>query len=212
MRNSYVRIIVGIGLFTAVVVVLQLLGAFIHFGPFSISLVLVPIVVGGALYGVGAGAWLGAVFGLVVLLSGDAAAFLAVNIPGTIITVMAKGTLAGLLSALVFNLFKKAGHKPENDSLSEAKPKSGFIKYLGVILAAIVAPVTNTGIFLLGCKIFFMDQVTEWSKAAGFESAGAYMIIGFVGINFVIELAVNVILSPVIVKIVDLGTKSLKRS
>ena len=36
---------------TAIVVVLQLLGAFIKFGPFSISLVLVPIVIGAALLG-----------------------------------------------------------------------------------------------------------------------------------------------------------------
>ena len=51
--------IAGVGLLTAVVVVLQLLGSFIHFGPFSISLVLIPIVVGASLYGVLSGAWLG---------------------------------------------------------------------------------------------------------------------------------------------------------
>ncbi len=90
------RTLVGTALFTAIVVVLQFLGAFIRFGPFSISLVLVPIVVGAALYGAGAGAWLGFVFGLVVLLSGDAAAFLVVNPLGTILTVLVKGTMAGL--------------------------------------------------------------------------------------------------------------------
>lgn len=48
--------IAGVGLLTALVVVLQLLGSFIKFGTVSISLVLIPIVVGAALYGVGAGA------------------------------------------------------------------------------------------------------------------------------------------------------------
>ena len=64
------RKIAGVGLLTAVVVVLQLLGSFIHFGPFSISLVLIPIVVGASLYGVLSGAWLGLAFGITVLISG----------------------------------------------------------------------------------------------------------------------------------------------
>ena len=42
------RTMVLTAVLTAVVVVLQLLGSFIRFGPFSISLVLVPIVIGAA--------------------------------------------------------------------------------------------------------------------------------------------------------------------
>ena len=64
---------VGIAMLSAIVVILQLLGSFIKFGPFSISLVLVPIVVGAGVYGLGAGTWLGFVFAITVLLSGDAA-------------------------------------------------------------------------------------------------------------------------------------------
>jgi thiamine transporter ThiT len=45
------RNLVGTALLTAIVFVLQVLGSFVRFGPFSISLVLVPIVVGAALYG-----------------------------------------------------------------------------------------------------------------------------------------------------------------
>ena len=70
---------VGVALFTAIVVVLQLLGGGIKFGVFSISLVLVPIVVGAAVYGWKAGAFLGFVFGAAVLFSGDAADFLVVD-------------------------------------------------------------------------------------------------------------------------------------
>ena len=75
--NTKTKTMVGVGLFTAIVVVLQLLGGGIKFGMFSISLVLVPVVVGAAVYGRKAGAWLGFAFGAAVLLSGDAAAFLA---------------------------------------------------------------------------------------------------------------------------------------
>ena len=69
------RQLAGMAIFTAIVVVLQLLGTFVRFGPFSISLVLVPIVIGAALYGAKAGAWLGFVFGVVVCAL-DAGAFL----------------------------------------------------------------------------------------------------------------------------------------
>jgi len=183
------RTLTGLALFTAIVVVLQLLGSFIRFGPFSISLVLVPIVVGAALYGPAAGAWLGFVFGLVVLLSGDAAAFLAVNPLGTILTVLVKGAGAGFLAGLCYRALAKV-----ND-------------WLAVIAAAVVAPVVNTGIFLVGCLLFFMPTITEWATAMGFPSVGNYMIFGLVGANFLFELLFNIVLSPVIVRLIKIGRK-----
>lgn len=190
--NKNTKKIVGVALFTAIVVVLQLLGSFIRFGPFSISLVLIPIVVGTALYGIGAGAWLGLVFGVTVLASGDASAFLAVNVPGTIITVLAKGAAAGLLSGAVYKLVEKKN------------------KTAATICAAIATPIANTGVFLLGCLIFFMPTINGWAAAVGIESAGTYMITTLVGFNFIFELLVNVVLSPIIVRLIGLGKKEIK--
>lgn len=190
--NKNTKKIVGVALFTAIVVVLQLLGSFIRFGPFSISLVLIPIVVGTALYGIGAGAWLGLVFGVTVLASGDTSAFLAVNVPGTIITVLAKGAAAGLLSGAVYKLVEKKN------------------KTAATICAAIAAPIANTGVFLLGCLIFFMPTINGWAAAVGIESAGTYMITTLVGFNFIFELLVNVVLSPIIVRLIGLGKKEIK--
>ena len=184
-----VHTLTGVAIFTAIVIVLQLLGSFVRFGPFSISLVLIPIVVGSALYGPGAGAWLGFVFGMAVLLSGDAAAFLAVNAPGTVITVLVKGALAGFAAGLVF----------------KALEKSNF--WLAVICAALTCPVVNTGVFLLGCKLFFMETVTAWGKAAGFENVGKFMILGLVGGNFLFEVLSNVILNPVTLRLIRIGRK-----
>ena len=184
-----VHTLTGVAIFTAIVIVLQLLGSFVRFGPFSISLVLIPIVVGSALYGPGAGAWLGFVFGMAVLLSGDAAAFLAVNAPGTVITVLVKGALAGFAAGLVF----------------KALEKTNF--WLAVICAALTCPVVNTGVFLLGCKLFFMETVTAWGKAAGFENVGKYMILGLVGGNFLFEVLSNVILNPVTLRLIRIGRK-----
>lgn len=184
--------IVGVGIFTAIVVVLQFLGSFIKFGTFSISLVLVPIVVGAAIYGIGAGAWLGAAFGVTVLISGDAAAFLTVNPAGTVVTVLLKGICAGLAAGAVFKLL-------ENKN-----------KLLSAILASIASPVANTGVFLIGCRAFFYPTIQQWAAAAGMENAGKYMIIGLVGLNFVVELLINLVLSSTIVKLVDIGKKHTK--
>lgn len=181
--------LVGIGLLTAIVVVLQLISLGMRFGMFSITFVLIPIVVGSALYGWKAGAWLGFVFGVVVVLT-DAGAFLAVDVIGTIITCLLKGALAGTAAGLIY----KALHK-KSDTLA-------------VIMAAIATPIVNTGVFLLGCCIFFMDTVSEWAAGMGYESVGTYMILGLVGINFVIEFVINLVLNPVIVRLIRIGKKT----
>lgn len=187
-RKVHTAAIVGLGLLTAIVIVLQAMAVGIRFGVFNITLVLVPIVVGAALYGWKAGAWLGFVFGAVVLFT-DAGAFLAVNVPGTIVTCLLKGTLAGLAAGIVYRTAEK-----------KSAPAA-------VIAAGIVSPVVNTGVFLLGCSVFFLDTIREWAAGAGFENAGTYMITAFVGLNFLVEMAINLVLSSAIVLIVRLGKR-----
>ena len=191
-KSISTRTLTGMALLTAVVVILQFLGAFVRFGPFSISLVLIPIVVGAALYGPLAGAWFGFVFGMVVLLSGDAAAFLVVSPLGTILTVLLKCSLAGLCAGLVYK------------ALSRSETKVHGVD-LAVVAAAVVCPVVNTGVFLLGCLAFFMPTISEWAAGMGFESVGKYMIFGLVGGNFLFELLFNIILSPIIVRLIHIG-------
>lgn len=183
------RTLVTGAILTALVFLLQYLGAFVRLGPFSISLVLIPIVIGAATCGVGIGAWLGLVFGAAVLLCGDAAAFLAVNVAGTIITVLAKGTLCGLLAGLTYEgVLKLAGAKRS---------------LVAVMAAAVVCPVVNTGVFLLGCLAFFMPTIAEWTAAAGLGgNVAQYMIFVLVGGNFVVELAANIVFAPAIVHII----------
>ena len=175
---------------TALVVILQFLGAFIKFGPFSISLVLVPIVIGCATCGVAVGAWLGLVFGFTVLISGDAGAFLAVNPVGTVITVLLKCAACGFFAGLTYNALQK------------------YNRYLAVIASAVVCPVVNTGVFLLGCLAFFMPTIAEWAQSLGFgDDTAQYMIVGLVGANFLFELGIHVVLSPVIVRLLAIREK-----
>ena len=184
MQNSKMstRTLVMGAVLTALVILLQYMGSFVKFGPFSISLVLIPIVIGAATCGVKIGGWLGFVFGVVVLLSGDAAAFLAVNVWGTIITVLVKGTLCGLLAGLTF---KGVNALSKNT-------------YLATVAAAVVCPLVNTGIFLIGCFLFFMETLTMW---AGGSDVVHYMIFVLVGGNFLFELGANIVFSPAIVHI-----------
>lgn len=188
--NSKTKNMVGVALFTAIVVVLQFLGGGIRFGTmFSISLVLVPIVVGSAVYGWKAGGILGFAFGVAVLLSGDAASFMAVDPLGTVLVVLLKGTACGLVAGIVYQLLER------------------YNKVLAVFAAAVICPLVNTGIFLLGCQIFFLETVAEWGAALGFENAAEYMFFGLAGVNFLIELAVNIVLGPMIVRLIRIGKK-----
>ena len=177
---------------TALVVLLQYLGGFIKLGPFSISLVLIPIVIGAATCGAGVGAWLGLVFAGMVFATGDASLFLAVNVPGTIITVLVKGVACGFLAGLAYQGVYKLSKK----------------RYLAVAVAAVVCPVVNTGVFLLGCLAFFMDTVAGWAAAAGLGgNVGRYMLVGLVGANFLFELATNIVLSPVATRLLNIRNK-----
>ena len=176
-------------LFTALTAVLSYFGGFIKIGGLaSISLTLIPVVLGSALCGAKAGAWLGAVSGVVFFLTADAAFWFGLSIPGTVITVLVKGIAAGLAAGVVYKLLEK------------------YNRYVAVLVSAVVCPIVNTGIFLLGCLIFFMDTVRGGAAGEGMGVFG-YLIVAFVGLNFVFELIVNIVLSPAILKIINLKNK-----
>lgn len=179
-----------LALLAALVAILAYLGGFIKIGGLaSISLTLIPVVIGAALCGPGAGGFLGAVGGAVFFLTADSVFWLGLSIPGTIITVMIKGFLSGYLAGLTYKALERKN------------------RYLAVIVSAIVCPVVNTGIFILGCFVFFMDTINAGASAEGM-SVAAYLIIFFVGLNFVFELLSNIILSPVILRLINLKKKN----
>ncbi len=171
---------------TAIVVVLQLIANYVQPVPgVSITFVLVPVIIGAALLGVWVGAWLGFIFGAVVLIGG-ASVFLAISWPGTVITVLVKGCCAGLAAGLTYRLLER------------------FNQYLAVFAAAIICPVVNTGLFLVGCRLFFWETIQSWGAAAGYENTFAFMILGLAGVNFLIELGINMLLAPTILRIINL--------
>lgn len=185
--NEKTRRLTGLALMTAIIVVLQVVASFVKFGPFSITLALAPIIIGAALYGAGAGAWLGAVFGVVVLIAciagwdyGGNVLFTA-NPLLTAALCIVKGAAAGFVSGLVFR------------GLSSRSPMGA------AIIAGIVCPVVNTGIFCVGLAVFFYDILVAW---AGGTDLIYYIIFIMTGVNFLLELAINLVLSTVIVRVV----------
>lgn len=188
-QSVHTKKLVLLALLSAITAVLAYYGGFIKIGGLaSISLTLVPVVIGATLCGPFAGALLGAVAGAVFFATPDAVFWFGLSIPGTVITVMIKGILSGLCAGLVYKLLER------------------FNRYLAVVVSAIVCPVVNTGIFLLGSLVFFMDTVSAGAAAEG-VSIGMYLIVFFVGLNFVFELIANIAISPGIVRILDIVKK-----
>ena len=45
------------------------------------------------------------------------------------------------------------------------------------------------------------------AAGSGFENVGTYMIVGLIGLNFVFELIVDIVLSPIVVRLISVGKK-----
>lgn len=66
-------------------------------------------------------------------------------------------------------------------------------------LASMIAPIANTGIFIIGMALFFRPTLELW---AGGSNVLVYALTGLAGINFIIEFAVAIIFAPAIAMIV----------
>ena len=192
-QSGGTRKMAGLAIFTAIIVVLQVLCTFIRFGPFSITLALAPIIIGTAMYGKGAGAYLGGVFGAVVLVTGllgwdggTVMLLMGINPVGCILICLLKGIAAGFFAGLCYELIAKKNDK------------------VGVLVSGIVCPVVNTGLFIVGMLVFFFDTLSSWADG---QDLLFFIIVGLTGVNFLVELAVNIVLSSGITQIIRAGKK-----
>ena len=182
MKNAKIKRMVSIALLMALVVVMQAISNIIPpVSGFPISLVLIPIVLGAALFGPAAGAVLGGTFGVIVYINcvtgadpGGAMVFQA-NPILCFLVVMGTGILAGAASGWVYRLLKRKN------------------PYVAMICAAIVCPVVNTGVFIACMLLFFIEVLQAW--ASGADVLG-YILSGLVLVNFVPELIINLVFSP----------------
>ncbi len=188
MKNKRnIQRMVGIASLAAITAVLQVIANYIAFGPVSITLALIPLVIGAILYGPLAGAFLGALMGGIILSAPSTAAFLNVNVWVTILLCLVKTSAAGAACGWIFKLLRKKNLT------------------LAIVLATIAAPIVNTGLFALGCMAFFMPTLRAW---AGGSSAIAYLFLTMIGINFIIEFSVNSVLAPSVVYLVRIISRN----
>ena len=172
-----------LALLMAMVIVLQFVGSMIPpiGGTVSISLVLIPIIVGAAIYGPGAGAILGLTFAVVTIINcitgadpGGAMVFQA-NPAMCIVVVGAKSILCGAAAGWVYKLLKKVN------------------AYAAMLCAAIICPIINTGTFVTCMLLFFKPVLSAWS---GGSDIMTYVLTGLILCNFVPELILNIVFSP----------------
>ena len=195
-HTSVVRL-TSLALLAALVVVLQTIATGIKIGPVPISLTLVPIVVGAILFGpgagasLGAGAFLGGVFGVVCLIAGIAGTDKFTNLlwvasPFWLTLVcVGKAVLCGYVAGLVYKALSKN-------------------QTLGCIAAAICAPIVNTGVFAVGMLTVFRSILQDF---AGGTDIVYYFFVAFIGVNFLVEFGVNAVLSVAIARIVQVVGK-----
>lgn len=194
--NKSIYTLTQIALLTALIVVLQIVGAalnrIIPVLPFNLSFVLIPIVVGSLLLGAKSGAILGGIFGLIVVIQCataiDPSGFIlwGINPFFAILICMVKGIAAGAVPALVAKLFKKQS-------------------YFSTTVAALCAPVVNTGLFCIGMLVLFHGTLVEW---AGGSNALIFCLTGLAGINFIIEFVINAVFVPAILRIIKAAKKT----
>ena len=99
----------------------------------------------------------------------------------TTLICLVKGSMAGLVSALVYKAIKD---------------KNNFV---AVVLASATAPIVNTGLFILGALT--LSDVLSATFAQG-SSVIYFLVIGCAGINFIIEFLVNMIFAPAIYQLI----------
>ena len=107
----------------------------------------------------------------------------------TAVICFGKGIMAGYLPALLYGLI--SGKEPGRNK-----------KLVATVVAALSAPIVNTGLFVAGMFLFFKETLYAW---AGGTDIMIYVLTGLAGVNFLVEFIINVVLSPAIVRIVDAG-------
>ena len=197
-QKQRVLYLVQLAFLTAIIMVLHFSGVAIPAFGTKISLVLIPIALGAMLLGPTAGAILGFVYGATVFITlgvmhmDPFTAFLFDSNPVmTFLICTVKTTAAGLVAGLVYRALSK---------------KSAF---LAVIIASALVPTINTGVFVLGCFIIY-NTISQVAAGNGYTPV-YFILIVCAGVNYALELAINLIFSPALERITRVFSKRIRR-
>ena len=175
---------------TAVLAAIILLMAFtplgyLCIGPMSITLLVIPVVIGGITLGPVRGGLLGAVFGATSLAQcfmGDisGAAMFAANAAGTVIACFVPRILIGVVAGVLFPFLMKTA-------------RNGAAAFIGT---AVAGTLTNSILFIGLVVAFFKDSVL---------GGGSFwaIFVSFFSVNVAVELIVGVIVSAALSAVLD---------
>ena len=183
-NQEFTRKITLIGLLTALTAVLSYIKIPVV-STATVTLVLPVVVVGAILCGPLVGAWLTVIPAITAIP--EAALFMTYNPFGTILTLLLKGLLAGFAAGMLYKL------------LSGKHPKGA------IFASAAIAPVINSGVFVLGCYIFIWPELIELAEANGVGIG--LLLFGLAGMNFIIEIILNIVLCPALVRVINIAKK-----
>ena len=192
MNTMYTKTgrLVGTGILTALIIVLQTFASGIKIANFTPPLSLIPIITGAILFGEFTGAILGFVFGIVVVMTVISGAepfstlMLNFNPVMTVVICLLKGTAAGYLSGLAYKLLSRRS------------------KMLSLIISSIITPIVNTGIFTIGMLTVFYKLINDSAVSAGADNTIVFFFSAFIGINFLTEVVFVAVLVPAISNII----------
>lgn len=179
--------IATIGVLMALVIVLQMFCGSINIANLiTLNFSLIPIVLGAIVLGPVAGALLGFANGIVILIqviltpSGFYYIIWTYSPVITTLICIVKTTVAGFVGGIVFRLISK------KNTLA------------ATFTAAAIVPVINTALFILGCLcmtdtiLIYQDTTPDYDGMNIF----IFICVGIVTVNFFIEFALNLIVSP----------------
>ncbi len=181
--------ITGVAVLLALVIVLQAVLGSVSIGAVTLNFTLIPIVLGGILFGSVAGAILGFACGVIVLIQviiggNPFYTLIWANDPiVTTLTCIVKSTVAGYLGGLAYKM------------ISKKQP------IVALFVASAIVPIVNTLLFIIGCLLMFNSV----HSMAGSENLLKFILVGLVTFNFFIELAINLIFAPAINRIIKRG-------
>lgn len=191
----------GMSVLLALVIVLQALGGTISIGMVQLNFTLIPIVLGAILYGAIVGGILGFACGLVILIQvimGGSPFYVIIWSYTPVIaalTCIVKTTAAGLIAGWLFKLVSKKN------------------VYAGLFVASGIVPVVNTVLFIVGC--LFMNESILAFQAMLPDVAGmnifVFILVVLVTFNFFIELALNLLVTPALHRVIGIVDKKYKR-
>ena len=187
------KTVVYLAVLTTLLIVLNLLGTVFKVIT-NVNLTLIPIVLGALILGWRGGLFLGLISGLMTFIFGVTGVDPFTNILFiqhpvlTFLTCVVKITVAGVVGGILYSVVNNKN------------------KYVAVILTSAIIPIINTALFIIGA-LLMSDTIGSMAQSNGVDII-YFLVIMCAGVNFLIELVINLLVAPAIHSVVKVLEKT----